>query len=224
MTSFRAALTAVTIVLVSAVATAAPLAAQSQRTATMTVSGEGEIRVAPDMATMTLGVDLQEPTAGEASREASKRVTAMLEVLKRAGVADEDVQTTGLTLEPVYERARSDLEREPRLLGFAARNILTVTVRDLEGLGKLLDSVIDEGANSFRGLRFGLQDPSMAEDAARREAVTDALAKAAVLADAAGVTRGAIVALDEGGGGRRSMRERRAWPWPTARLQSRRDR
>lgn len=167
----------------------------------LSVVGTGEVQVAPDMATVTLGVEMQEMTAEDASDAASRRMKEILIVLARAGVAPEDVQTTGLSLDPVYERARSDVNRAPRLLGFTARNTLRVTVRDLDGLGELLDMVIQGGANNFRGLSFGLQDPAMAQDAARREAVTDALAKAAVLAEAAGVRAGPILSLSEGSGG-----------------------
>lgn len=190
-------------VVFSFAATAGQLAlAETDSVPTMTVTGQGEIEVAPDMATVTLGVEVQESTAVDASRAASKRIAEVLIVLGRAGVATEDVQTTGLSLDPIYERARNDVDRPPRLLGFEARNVLTITMRDLDQVGKLLDEVIDEGANTFRGLRFGLQDPSVAEDAARREAVTDALAKAAVYADAAGITRGKILSLTEAGAGR----------------------
>lgn len=198
MISFKTVIAAATIAVAMAGATV--VSAQTDTGPTLTVSGAGEVKTAPDMATVTLGVEVQERTAVDASRAASKRIGEVLVVLGRAGVAQEDVQTTGLSLDPVYERARSDLDRAPRLLGFTARNVLTITVRDLDALGPLLDEVIDEGANAFRGLRFGLQDPSMAEDAARREAVTDALAKAAVLADAAGVSPGKILRLTEGGG------------------------
>ncbi len=165
------------------------------------VTGTGEVDAVPDMATLTLGVDLQAQTAAEASGEAAERMADILEVLEDAGVAPEDIQTTGLSLRPVYEPRRTDLERAPRLLGFAAENTLTVTVRALDGLGTLLDEVIDEGANSFRGVQFGLQDATLAEEDARRDAVADALATATLMAEAAGAERGPILTMREEGGG-----------------------
>ncbi|WP_172328391.1 SIMPL domain-containing protein [Mangrovicoccus sp. HB161399] len=182
-------------------AMALPAAAWSQGQAELTVTGTGEIQVLPDMATVTLGVEEQGQTAEEAVAAASAKIAAVLDTLSAAGVAPEDVQTAGLTLNPVYETPRNDVNRPPRILGFEAGNTLRVTVRQLGGLGAILDGVVQQGANNFRGLSFGLQDPAMAEDDARKEAVTDALAKAAVIAGAAGGSRGAILSIEEAGSG-----------------------
>ncbi|WP_236638564.1 SIMPL domain-containing protein [Mangrovicoccus ximenensis] len=178
-----------------------PAAAWSQGQAELTVTGTGEIQVLPDMATVTLGVEEQGGTAEEAVASASAKIAAVLDTLAAAGVAAEDVQTAGLTLNPVYETPRDDVNRPPRILGFEAGNTLRVTVRELDALGMILDGVVKGGANTFRGLVFGLQDPSMAHDDARKEAVTDALAKAAVIAGAAGGSRGAILSIEEAGSG-----------------------
>ncbi|MBE3639181.1 SIMPL domain-containing protein [Mangrovicoccus algicola] len=179
----------------------APAAVHAQGQAELAVTGTGEIQVVPDMATVTLGVEEQGMTAEEAMTAASDKIAAVLAVVAEAGVAPEDVQTAGLTLNPVYETPRDDVNRPPRILGFEAGSTLRVTVRDLDGLGGILDSVVREGANTFRGLDFALQDPAMAHDDARREAVTDALAKAAVIAEAAGGSRGAILSIREEGAG-----------------------
>ncbi|WP_138466797.1 SIMPL domain-containing protein [Poseidonocella sp. HB161398] len=182
-------------------AMALPAIGWSETAGELTVTGEGEVQVLPDMATVTLGVEEQGDSAEEAMGKASARIAAVLKALSGAGVAAEDVQTAGLTLNPVYERARDDVNRPPRLLGFEAGNTLRVTVRDLDALGGILDQVVSEGANSFRGLSFGLQDPSMARDDARRDAVADAMARAALIAEAAGVERGPILSIGEAGGG-----------------------
>ena len=183
-----------------AAALALPGAAMAEGAmARMSVTGTGEIRVLPDMATVTLGVEAQGDTADAAMAGASDRIAAVLKVLAEAGVAPEDVQTAGLMLNPVYEPPRNDVNRPPRMLGFEASNTLNVTVRDLDRVGGILDKVIAEGANSFRGLSFGLQDPVIAHDDARREAVADALGKAQLIAEAAGGTRGPILSIEEGG-------------------------
>ncbi|MCB4379052.1 DUF541 domain-containing protein, partial [Synechococcus sp. MU1644] len=82
---------------------------------------------------------------------------------------------------------------------FEARNAVTVRVRDLDGLGGVLDQVLEVGANTFNGLQFQLQDPSAAEAEARAAAVRDAMEKAAQLSEAAGVTLGPVLSLSEGG-------------------------
>lgn len=178
---------------------AATVSAQAvEETPHITVSGQGEVQVVPDMATVSLGVEVQEADAATANRLASERMREVLRVLTRAGVADADVQTSGLALSPVYDR-RTDVNRAPRLVGFEASNIVRVTVRDLTQLGPILDSVIRDGANSFRGVSFDVADAQAAEDEARRAAVADAVAKASVFAEAAGVSLGTILTLTEGG-------------------------
>lgn len=84
-------------------------------------------------------------------------------------------------------------------------NTVRVRVRDLEKLGEILQAVLNDGANDLSGLSFGLQDPRPVEDTARHAAVMDALAKAQLLADAAGVALGPVLTITEGGGGSQPM-------------------
>lgn len=181
----------------TALAVTAPLAAQeAPRPATITVTGEGRISSRPDMATVTLGVE----TAGESANTALAENTAatgrVIEELKAAGIAGKDMQTSNLTLGPRWDQAEG---QPPRIAGFVAANMITVTVRDLHMLGGVLDAVAKNGANTFQGLTFGLTDPRPREDEARRAAVADALARAGLYADAAGVDLGPILSLAEGG-------------------------
>ncbi|MGB0904759.1 MAG: SIMPL domain-containing protein [Mangrovicoccus sp.] len=166
-------------------------AALAQAEATLTVTARGEVRAIPDMAT-------RERTALAATRAASDKIAAILDLLGQVGVAGEDIQTTSVTLTPIYEPRRPDLNRAPRLEGFEAGNTLKVVVRQLDNIGPILDAVIEAGANSFRGLSFGLQDPEFALEDARKEAVTKAMAKAQTYATAAGMTRGPIISIQEG--------------------------
>lgn len=182
-------------------ALALPVAGWAEGRAELTVTGVGEVELAPDMATLTLGVSEQGATAAEAMNQASTKIAAILAELSATGVAEKDLQTVGLTLDPVYEPVRNDVTRPPRVLGFEAGNTIQVTVRDLTALGRILDGVVENGANSFRGLSFGLQDPAEAQDQARRDAVADAVARATVIAEAAGAKPGAILSISEGGSG-----------------------
>lgn len=185
--------------LAAAIALAAPLHAQEapRPSATITVTGEGRISVRPDMATLTLGVETTGESANTALAENSAATGKVIEELKAAGIAARDMQTSNLTLGPRWEQAEG---KPPRIAGFVAANMVTVTVRDLPKLGTVLDAVARNGANTFQGLAFGLTDPRPREDEARRAAVSDALARAGLYADAAGVKLGPVLSLTEGGG------------------------
>ena len=164
---------------------------------TMSVSGMGEVSAAPDMATITLGAAAEAKTAEEALNETSERVAALLAALSAVGVEEADVQTSGLSVRPLWTRAADG--GQSQITGFAASNDVRATVRDLEALGGVLAAAMGDGANTMGGLQFGLSDRDGLEDTARERAVADALRKAAVLAAAAGVELGSILTLTEGG-------------------------
>jgi len=163
----------------------------------LSVTGRGTFEATPDMATLTLGVTHEAKTAEDAMDLVSADVADVLRLLRLAGIEERDLQTSGLTLSPVWSNYGSGQAR--RITGFSASNMLTARVRDMSNLGEVLDDVIEEGANSFQGLSFGLQEPEPALDAARRAAVADAMAKARLFAEAAGVTLGPILSLSEAG-------------------------
>mgnify|MGYP000330228120 FL=1 len=167
---------------------------------TITVTGRGEVAAAPDMATITLGVTSQARTAGVAMDEASVATAAILKTLEGAGIAPRDMQTSELSLDPVWSNRAATNGEAPRIEGFVARNTLRVRVRDLDRLGGVLDDVLEVGANTFRGLSFGLQEPGPLTDQARTAAVADAQRKAALIAGAAGVTLGPVLSISESGG------------------------
>ncbi|MEO1733453.1 MAG: SIMPL domain-containing protein, partial [Pseudomonadota bacterium] len=88
-----------------------------------------------------------------------------------------------------------------RITGFQASNTLIVRIRDLGGLGAMMDAVLQDGANDFRGLSFGMADPGPHVDAARSDAVADAMRKAQLMAAAAGLRLGPVLSISEGGSG-----------------------
>ncbi|WP_299200930.1 SIMPL domain-containing protein [uncultured Tateyamaria sp.] len=162
----------------------------------LSVSGEGRVAVAPDMAMISLGVVHVDKTAGDAMAKVSADATALIAVLSEQGIEARDIQTSQLNVNPVWSGFDST---DRQITGFEARNAVTVRVRDLDGLGGVLDQVLEVGANTFNGLQFQLQDPSAAEAEARAAAVRDAMEKAAQLSEAAGVTLGPVLSLSEGG-------------------------
>lgn len=177
---------------------ALPAGAQDTAPATITVTGEGQVAAAPDLATISLGVTTQGKTAGEAMDANSAALAAVVTRLKAAGIEDRDVQTSNLSLNPNWQQ--NDGTQAPVIVGYVATNVLTVRVRALEKLGTVLDSAITDGANTLNGISFGLDNPEPELDKARVEAVKAAKARAELLVGAAGVTLGRVVSISEAGG------------------------
>ena len=172
--------------------------AQAETWPSLTVTGEGSVSAVPDMATITLGVSHRDPSAKAAMDRTSDRVEAILDRLAGLGVEARDIQTTDLSLNPVW--AQTSASGEPQVDGFEASNRVTVRLRDIASVGEVLESVLEDGANRLDGLNFGLQDQRPLLDEARRRAVADAMAKAELYAEAAGVPLGPVRSLTESGG------------------------
>lgn len=177
----------------SARAETVPLTAIPQ----ISVTGEGEVAAAPDLATITLGVTTEARTAAEALAANSAALAAVVANLKAAGIEPRDIQTTGLSLNPVWS-GYSD--RPQRIEKFQAVNGVTVRVRDIARTGAVLDAAVKDGANTLNGLSFGMADPRPLLDEARARAVADARRRAELLAAAAGVTLGRVLTIGEAGG------------------------
>lgn len=186
------------------VSTAAGMAHAQDRH--ITVSGTGSVEAAPDMATLTLGVTSQDAEAAAAVRANSEAVARVLSQLERLGIETRDIQTRDLSVSPVWSGRRPQQEEAPRITGFVATNRVFVRVRDLGRLGEILDAVVSEGANDFGGLSFAVQEPEPLIAEARAKAVADATEKARQLAEAAGVTLGRVISIDEHGGAHPVMR------------------
>lgn len=164
----------------------------------ITVTGEATLPTAPDMATVSLGVTAQGKTAAEALSTNTAALQAVMTRLAEAGVAPRDIQTSDLSLSPNWEM--DEASGANTITGYVASNMISLQVRDLAGLGGVLDAVVADGANTLNGISFGLQDPKPVMTAARKAAVEDARDRAETLAAAAGVRLGRVLSLSEGGG------------------------
>lgn len=181
---------------------AAPALAQTAsdsafKATTFNLSAYGETQVAPDMATINLGVQTEAATAGEALKANGLRMNQVLAALKKAGIAERDIQTSNLNLNAQYAYEQN---QPPKLTGYQASNQVTITVRDLTRLGAAVDATVGAGANTVNGISFGLTNPKAAEDAARLEAVKALQAKAELYGRATGYKAVRLVNLSEGGG------------------------
>jgi uncharacterized protein YggE len=167
------------------------------RATTLNLSAFGEVKTAPDMATISLGVQTQAPTAAQAMSENAQQMSQVVAALKRAGIEAKDIQTSGLNLGAQYAY---EANKPPRLTGYQASNQVTVQVNDLSRLGPTLDAVVAVGANQVNGVSFGLRNPQAVEDAARQKAVVALAAKAQLYAAATGYRVDRLVNLSDGGG------------------------
>lgn len=179
-------------------------AQESAAKAQIVVIGHGSATAVPDQATLRLGARYFGKSAQEALSETSARTEAILARLSTSGIAARDVQTSSVRLNPVWGDYKRGENGEPvPPLGFEASNDITAIVRDLTQLGTLLDAVAGDGANSFSGFQFGLQNRAPLEAQARSRAVADAMEKAEEYATDAGIKLGEVLVITEelGGGG-----------------------
>jgi uncharacterized protein YggE len=139
-------------------------------------------------------------SAREAQRNANQTIQRILEQLRESGVKDDRIQTSQLSLQPVYgdPRSRSEAD-EPRIVGYSASYTLSVQTEELSQISAIIDQSLEAGANQLRGIRFELRDQQKAREEALRAAVADARRKAKVVAEASGVKLVRILAVVEGG-------------------------
>jgi len=163
---------------------------------TVSVSGHGQVNVPPDTASVSIGIDVIQPTLAEAQEQATAQATTLIEALKAAGIADEDIQTAYFSVNIL--RDYSENADPTQITGFEIMNQLQLTVRDTDMLGDLLDEAVNAGANSINGVTFYVDDQTAAASEARKLAVEDARTKAEELAAAAGLTLGPVVSIAEG--------------------------
>ncbi len=160
---------------------------------TIRVLGEGRVAAKPDVATVTLGVESLAPRLAAASGRARDDMTRILQVLERAGVRRDDVQTTAFQVS--IERRSDSSGRPAQITGYRVANQARAKVRDLAKLGAILDEVVSAGANAVQGIAFEKDDPSPERSRARTAAVAAGRAKAEELARAAGVRLGEVVEI-----------------------------
>jgi uncharacterized protein YggE len=174
---------------------------------TISVTGLGEVQASPDMATLRVGVVTEAASAGEALSDNNEAVEKLFSTLETSGIEPKDRQTTRFDISPQYRRDRGPRPgnlaqgepQEPQIIGYQVTNEVSIKVRDLDGLGKLLDAVVDAGANRIQGIQFVIDDQTELVNEVRRQAIEDARNKADVLAAAAGASVGPVISIREHG-------------------------
>ena len=170
---------------------------------TITVSGEGKVKTKPDTASISAGVVTEADTAREALDKNSDQMQKVMAGMRKAGIAEDDLQTAQFSVSPIYSRPtrKAGAPRvDPKIAGYRVSNTATGIIRNLKKVGPILDQVITLGANSVSGPSFFINKPGPLLDEAREKAVADAVRKARLLAKAADVELGVIQTIREGGG------------------------
>ena len=166
--------------------------------ALITVSGEGMVSAAPDMASVSVGVTTQAREATEAMAANNRAMASLLKALDTFGVAETDRQTSGFNIYPRYDRPDGG-RNTSEITSYVVSNQLTVRYRDLDRLGELLTAVVASGSNQLGSLSFGNTDQAELLDEARKQAVANARHKASLYAEAAGGKLGRVVSISEAG-------------------------
>jgi len=189
--------------IVIALASLAPLLLTSARAAepgprTISVQGTATVYAQPDMASASAGIESRGTTPEEALAANTKVMKSLMTAIKRHGVADRDIETSGFNVSPVYSQqtSRGTMDIE----GYQVTNQVTVRLRDMDKLGGLLSSLVESGANRLHGVSFNVADPAKLQDEARKGAIADAKRRADLFAAAAGVKVKRILSISESGG------------------------
>ncbi len=180
----------------SIAAAASPAAADPASPTRLTIVAEGKVDRAPDLAEVSGGVVTTAPTAAAAMAENATRMNAVVAAVKKAGIADRDMQTGGINLQPQYRYQNNE---PPVLTGYQATNTLSLRIRRIADTGRLLDTLVGVGANQISGPEFRVDDSAAALDEARVKAVKTARARAELYAAAAGLHVKRIAAISEAG-------------------------
>lgn len=193
---------------IGAVLAAAPASAQEMTVVPafegtrLDVVATGEVRRVPDLVVINAGVVTEAPTAQAALQENNRRMRAMFEALEAAGIAERDIQTSSINLNPRYNYEERS---EPRLVGYNASNQLSIRFREIERAGPIIDALVGQGVNQINGPSLQIENPDAAMDEARLDALTKARARADLYANGLGMRVARIVAISETGASRPPM-------------------
>jgi uncharacterized protein YggE len=171
------------------------VANQQAQSLGISVSGEGKVSGAPDVAVLTLGVSALAPSVKDARDQAATAMNGVVDSIKGNGVDAKDIQSTQFSIQPEYNYRDNNQE----LSGYRVTNIVTAKVRDIDNTSKVIDDAVAAGGDltQIQGIDFTIDDPSKLQDEARAEAVKDAQTKAERLADLAGVKLGKPLSISE---------------------------
>lgn len=181
----------------AAAQTPPPPPLEAPRGTLLQINADGSSEARPDLATINLGVTTEGQTAQAALQENARRMTALTQALRRAGVAERDIQTSNVSVHPQQQYREG---QEPLITGYQANNTVNARVRNVNNLGRVIDAAVAAGGNTIHGVSFSHAEPEAQLDAARRDAIAEARRRADLYANALNMRVVRIVAVSEGGG------------------------
>ncbi|MBI1327897.1 MAG: DUF541 domain-containing protein [Alphaproteobacteria bacterium] len=161
------------------------------------ISAQSEVTGKPDLALISAGIVTQNIAADAALAENSTKMNAVFEAIKKAGIEEKDIQTSGININPQYVYGENV---PPKISGYQVSNSVSIKIRDLKKIGKTLDALVAQGANQINGPSFSIENPDPLLDNARSDAVAKARKKAELYAKAAGMKVKKILSISEAGG------------------------
>ena len=167
----------------------------------ITVMGSAAVSGAPDTAEVSAGVVTQAATASQAMTQNRAAMEQVLKALAALGIADRDIQTINVSVVPQRAPSPAGRPAPSPVVGYEVTNQVRVKVRNLATLGRLLDTLVSQGANALGGVGFSIADPAPLLAQARTKAIADARQKAQVYATAAGVKLGRVIFIRDTAGG-----------------------
>ena len=174
--------------------------AQSAPLTGITVTGTGTAVAVPDVAYISLGVQTTGATAKDAMDANATQMTQVVDKIKALGIADRDIQTSGVSVNPVYDQKSvqpNGSSGMPQITGYMANNSVRITINDVSKAGDILDGVVSVGANNVSGIQFGLKDDTKLRQQALTEATKNAKPNAQAIADALGVKLTSVASVQE---------------------------
>lgn len=175
-------------------------------TSAITVTGHGEVSLAPDLATVSFSVEKTSKTVAEANEQATTEINKIIAAVKALNIADKDIQTSNYNIYPKYDyiQAACSINYCPpgksTLVGYTVSNSVTVKIRNLDNAGTVLTALAQNGATNVSGLNFGFDNEDKPKDEARAKAIAQAQEKAETLSRQLGVRLVAITGFSESGG------------------------
>lgn len=176
---------------------ATPTLASSSDGTLLSVSAQAEASRVPDVASLSTGVVSQAADANAALRANAEQMGKVMAAIKAAGIAEKDIQTSGINVNPQYRYADN---QPPAITGYQASNTVSIKVREIGKLGKVLDALVASGANQVNGPSFEIDEPEAVYDEARRSAIDKAQKRAEMYAKSLDMKVKRIVSISEGGG------------------------
>lgn len=177
------------------IATTAPGMADIEGKRTMSVTGVGIAKARPDTARISIGVVSEGKTAREALDKNSAAMNRVIAELKKQQIEAKDIQTSDFSVRPKFQHFKDG--RPPEIVGYRVVNSVNIVVRDLDGLGGILDQIVSHGSNQINGIQFTVDDSGAMEDEARRKAMADARHKAELYAGAGNARLGQVLTINE---------------------------